>query len=126
MKATKHVLPVLAVLFAGCARSHSPTMAGGKPVSHWVEELQNRDAKARKHAVNKLGNVGTNDSAALPAILSALTDRDPAVRAEAILATMKCGQSAKEAIPVLAQLQKTDRDSRVREYAGKALEKLQQ
>jgi hypothetical protein len=102
-----------------------PSMAGGKPVSAWVEALRSPDARVRKHAVDKLGNVGSSDSAALPAILTALKDVDAEVRCEAILALMKCGAEAREAASQLTELSRRDRSARVRDYADRALRKLQ-
>jgi HEAT repeat protein len=115
---------VLTVAACGCGRA-TPTLAGGKPVSHWVEALQSPDHTARKHAVTRLGNVGRADPEAFPALLGALKDRDAAVRREAILAVMKAGPDAKEAVPVLTELQQKDRDSQVRTSAARALTAIQ-
>lgn len=111
------------VLSTGC-REAAPTMAGGKPVSHWVQALKDPNAKIRKRAAFKLGNVGPADPTVLPALLEALRDNDASVRSQAILAIVKFGPQAKAAIPVLAELQQRDRDAQVRTYAAKALEKL--
>src|SRR5438046_8548903 len=74
---------LLAVASSGCSRPQ-PTLAGGKPVSHWVEALQSPDAKLRKEAAFKLGNVGATDPTAFPALVGALKGRDAAVRCEAV------------------------------------------
>lgn len=118
-------LTILLGLWCGGCGKAPPTLAGGKPVSYWIAALQDADAKVRKKAAFKLGNVGTADPAALPALIGALDDRDAAVRREAILALVKFGPAAKEAIPALTALQHKDRDAQVRAYASKALEKLQ-
>jgi HEAT repeat protein len=99
-------------------------MAGGQSVAHWVQELKNADPKARRYAVEKLGNVGAQDPTVLPALRDALEDSDARVRAEAIVALMKCGKAAKEAIPTLLEMQTKDSSTLVREYAGRALTKL--
>jgi HEAT repeat protein len=114
------LLVVVAAGLSGCGTA-APTLAGGKPVSYWIEALQSPDAATRKHAVAKLGNVGNADPTAFPAVLEALRDRDAAVRREAILAVMKFGRAAQEAIPRLAEMQQKDRDSQVRTYATRAL-----
>lgn len=116
---------VMAAWACGCAGETRPTMAGGKPVTHWVEELKGPDPKHRKEAVEKLGNVGPSDPAAFPAVCGALKDADPGVRCEAVLAVLKFGDAAREAIPTLADLRDHDRDRKVRTYATKALELLQ-
>ena len=86
--------------------------------------MQSADPKTRRHAIEKLGNVGPENPAILPALRDALADRDPQVRAEAIVALMKCGKAASEAVPTLYELQTKDSSPLVREYASKALAKL--
>jgi HEAT repeat protein len=117
----------LAFLLAGilgCGRME-PTLAGGKPVSHWLESMHSPDAALRKKAVMKLGNVGPTDPAVKPVLLEALKDRDAGVRKEAIAALMKYGADAKEALPTLAEMAKKDVNGEVRESAGKAVTRLQ-
>ena len=115
---------VLATLVCGCGEKR-PTLAGGKPVSYWVEAVKGSDAKLRKTAVFKLGNVGPADPAAFPTVAAALADRDPAVRCEAILAVLKFGDQARDAESRLAEMEKQDKDAKVRTSAAKALQKLQ-
>ena len=120
----RYFLFILIVLLGGCSKAE-PTLAGGKPVSHWVQALQSPDARLRKQAAYKLGNVGPADPTALPALIGALKDRDAWVRREAILAVLKCGPAARDAIPALTDLQKNASDASTRASATKALEKLQ-
>jgi HEAT repeat protein len=117
------VVICLAIFVIGCGRSE-PVLSGGKPVGYWVEALRGPDAKLRKQAAAKLGNAGAGDAAVLPALREALKDRDAAVRREAILALLKCGPAAGEAVPELAALRQGDRDPRVRSYAARAVEAL--
>src|SRR5437588_5142509 len=117
-------LLLLAVVVSGCGKAE-PTLAGGKPVGYWVQALKDPDARLRKKAAFKLGNVGPADATALPALVEALSDPDAHVRSEAILALVKFGPAAKDARPVLAQLRQRDPSVQVRTQAGKALEKLQ-
>jgi HEAT repeat protein len=114
-------LTTIAAAVAVCGCSATPTLAGGKPVHYWVEALQSADASTRKNAVSKLGNVGRADPEAFPALLGALKDRDPGVRREAILAVMKTGPDAVEAVPMLTEMQQADPDAQVRNFAGRAL-----
>jgi HEAT repeat protein len=116
---------LLLVICGGCGPK-PPTLAGGKPVQHWVETLEHStDVKQRKEAAFKLGNVGTAEPAAFPALVAALKDSDAKVRCEAILALLKFGAEAQDAVPVLTELRELDADSKVRTYAERALEKLQ-
>ena len=117
-------IPILCcLLFLGCGKT-APTLAGGKPVSHWVQALHDPNVKIRKEAALKLGNVGTADPAAIPALIEALKDRDASVRSEAILGLVKSGPDAAAARPALEDLQKNDRDTKVRSYAARGLEKI--
>ena len=61
--------------------------------------------------------------AAWPALMEAVKDPDAKVRGEAILALLRLGPAAKEAIPILSEAQK-DKDGQVRMYAAKALAKI--
>src|SRR5947209_3679623 len=115
---------LLSMAVAGCGAAR-PTLAGGKPVSHWTEALRDPDPRVRKEAAAKLGNVGPADPSALAALTGALKDADAAVRREVILALVKCGPAAREAVPALEELRRHDRDPQVRAYAGRALEKIQ-
>jgi HEAT repeat protein len=120
----RFLILALALLLGGCGKA-APTQAGGKPVSFWVQALQQPNAKLRKTAVFKLGNVGPADPAALPAVLGALRDPDPIVRCEAILAVMKFGSAAKEAVPLLTDIRQHDPHAKARDYATKALDKIE-
>jgi HEAT repeat protein len=117
------VVGILSVFLGGCRRAE-PTLVGGKPVNYWVQALQDPDAKLRKKAAFKLGNVGAADPAVVPTLILAVKDRDAGVRAEAILALLKIGPAVPEAIPAFLEAQK-DRDANVRSSAAKALEKIQ-
>jgi HEAT repeat protein len=123
----RRVLLVVAVgliaCLSGCGEAQ-PLTAGGKPVSHWVQALQGPDAKARKKAATELGNVGSADPAAVPALAGALKDRDAGVRAEAALALLRIGPAAREAVPALEEAAQKDREAKVRDYAARALEKV--
>jgi HEAT repeat protein len=107
----------------GCGKK-PPLVAGGQPVSYWVDALQSPDARLRKQAALKLGNIGPSDSAVVPALIGALHDADTAVRCEAILSMLKLGPDARDAVPALTEVQEKDRDPKVRAYAAKALDKL--
>jgi HEAT repeat protein len=94
-------------------------------VRHWIKALHEPDAKLRKEAAFKLGNLGLTDPApVVSALTAALKDADGPVRCEAILALVKCGPAAKGAIGELTQSQRKDRDARVRDFAARALEKI--
>jgi HEAT repeat protein len=114
----------LALLLSGCGQS-PPLTVRGKPVSHWVQALENPDARVRRKAVGALGNVGAADAQVVPALVRAVKDRDARVRAAAVLALLKIGPEAREAVPALTAARR-DRDAQVRAYAAKALAKVQE
>jgi vesicle coat complex subunit len=117
------VTVAIAVCASGC-HDPQPTLSGGKPVSHWVEALRHPDAKVRKEAAFKLGNVGSSDPLVVPALIEALKDLDAGVRREAILALVKCESDNRNAESALQNLRDHDPDPEVRGYAAKALVKL--
>jgi HEAT repeat protein len=119
------ILVIFAIVFSGCTNKSAPILAGGKPVDEWVRALSAPDAKLRKKAADKLGNVGASDPAVVAALCGALQDKDADVRCEAILALVKCGPAAKDAVEPLKSMGRLDHDPRVRNYAIKALAKLE-
>jgi len=119
----KFCVLVLAGMLAGCGASQ-PTTIHGQAVSYWVQALQDHDTRARKKAVEALGNVGAADPAAIPALIGALKDNDAGVRAAATLALLKIGPAAQDATDALTEAQK-DKDQKVRDLAAKALQRIQ-
>src|SRR5713101_4928736 len=104
---------ILLIALSGCSQTQPTTR-----VRHWVEALGAADAKLRKEAAFKLGNLGPTDSAVvLPALIGALKDADAQVRCEAILALLKCGPEAREAVAALTEVRGHDADAKVRDYA---------
>jgi HEAT repeat protein len=119
------LLSAIALLsLIGCNTGPTPPNTEAR-VRHWIEALHKPDAKLRKEAAFKLGNLGLTDPASVvPALMTALKDAEASVRCEAILALVKCGPAAKEAAARLTNIQKTDEDARARDYAAKALSKI--
>jgi vesicle coat complex subunit len=118
-------LAVLTPGMIGCGKAKPPLLAGGKSVDHWVAALADSEVKVREEAVTKLGNVGTSDPAAIPALITALKDKNAEVRREAIFALTKSGNVAHDAVEPLTELQQHDQDPKVRELAAKGLKRLQ-
>jgi HEAT repeat protein len=122
MKVLAVSLLAIAVL-PGCG-SRTPPLSGGKPASYRLAALQDGDAKVRQKAVTKLGNAGDTDPAVFPALLEAIKDTDACVRRASVLALMKFGPDAKQAVPMLTDVQRNDQDAEVRAFARKALARL--
>jgi HEAT repeat protein len=119
------IVALCAIGMIGCGKAR-PTLAGGKPLSHWIEAAQNPDAETRRQALFKLGNAGPADAEVLPTLMRALGDVDPGVRSEAILALVKMGPQSKKAIAVLTEMREQDSDGTVRYHAAKAVEMIAQ
>jgi HEAT repeat protein len=118
------LLSGLAICLAGCGKSKPELKSvSGQPLSHWLEVLKGGDLSQRNRAVDALGNVGAADPAVMPALIEALDDRSPEVRAKAALALLKSGPAAHSAV---AALTKATRDpvAHVRQSAQQALDKI--
>jgi HEAT repeat protein len=115
------LIAILLLSLIGCGKAPPPMTR----VNHWLETLRAPDAKLRKEAAFKLGNLGLTDTdSVVPALIASLKDADARVRCEAILALLKCGPAAAEAVPTLVELRQRDPNAQVRRYADKAVEKL--
>jgi HEAT repeat protein len=114
-------LVALMIAFCGCGQS-LPPLAGAK----WAVALRDSNARVRRKAAFTLGNIGPCDSAVLPALVAALEDTDAGVRRQTIVALLKYGPAGRQALPVLAKLKQKDPDTKVRQYAARAVEQLSQ
>ncbi len=110
----------------GCAKSPELLSVSGKPIEFWLDALKapSTDAKQRLKAVHALSNVGPAHPQAIPALIDALEQTDPAVRDEVVLALLKIGPSAKESLVVLERVSQSDKDTQVRDLAEKAIKAI--
>lgn len=115
---------IVGLLLPACGKT-PPPQAAGKPIAHWLEAAKNTDPTVRTEAVIKLGNIGSTDSRALPALIGSLSDSAVAVRHAAIAALIKYGSSGRAAIPALSTVRDSDPDPALRELASKAVAHLQ-
>jgi len=116
---------VASIAVSGCHRGTESALAGGKSVAARLQALNDSNPKIRREAAEKLGNVGPSDAQVVPALRTALADKDARVRSAAILALVKCGDTAPPTLSVLSDLQSKDPDRQVREYAKEAVSALQ-
>jgi HEAT repeat protein len=93
-------------------------------VSSWVAELDDPKPQVRRLAVLKLGNVGDSDLAAAEGLARALNDSDVLVRRDAVHAVVKLKQPSDVIIARLREMNRTDPDATVRDFATRALNKL--
>jgi hypothetical protein len=115
------IVSLVALWLAGCNKETPPVLAGGKPIEHWVAASRDPNEKVRKQAIQKLGNAGNSDPAVLPVLVAALKDASPGIRREAIIAIVKYGPGAEQAIDALKTVASTDADPRIRGYAAQAV-----
>jgi HEAT repeat protein len=122
----KRLFLLLGLAAVGCGGPTVPTAKyfAGQPVSHWLEEARSQDPKARKRAVEVLGNVGPADPAAIPALIAVLQDKDATVRDAAVLGLSKIGPDAAAALPAVRGLT-DDKDPAVRKHARAAVGQIE-
>jgi len=118
------LIVVVAVGLTSCARKSGPVTAGGRPAAEWAADLGSADAAVRKKAARELGRIGAADPAAVPALIRALKDKDAGVREAAVLALLAIGPPAAEAGPALTEVRDRDPVPKVRQEAGKAVERV--
>ena len=118
------IVLLMVLCLSACGKS-PPPQAGGRPISHWLEAIHDPDQRVRTEAALKLGNVGSADSRALPALISALDDSEASVRRAAIQGLVKFGTAAKGAVPRLKEIRESDANAGLREFAGEVLPHLE-
>lgn len=118
-------LSILILLGIGCSRTDGPNekFFNGHTVEHWLDAIKSPEPKTRKKAADVLGNVGSVDPRAIPALIEALKDRDAKVRDAAVLGISKIGTLAIAAESALEDATK-DKDATVRTHATTALERI--
>jgi HEAT repeat protein len=116
---------LMAAAAPGCGRTEQgPRLAGGREVRSWVAELRDPKPRVRRQAVLKLGNVGDDDPAVAEGLALALRDPDVLVRRDAVHAAVKLKQPGDDVIARLREMNQTDPDAIVRDFAKRALAKL--
>jgi HEAT repeat protein len=115
---------LIALALTACGKS-TPPQAGGRSIDHWLDAIHDPDAHARTEAALKLGNVGSADARALPALISALDDPQATVRRAAVQGLVKFGPAAKDALPKLNQMHASDADVRLRDFVGEVIPHIQ-
>jgi HEAT repeat protein len=95
-----------------------------KSTDELIADLKSSEEKDRIVAVRLLPQrKGDATSQIVPALITALKDKQGDVRWSAAIGLGSFGEQAKEAIPALQAAQR-DRDARVREAAGVALSRI--
>ncbi len=117
----------MAAVAAGCGGDErAPLQAGGREVKSWVAALRDPKPRVRREAVLKLGNVGDADPTAAEGLALALRDSDVLVRRDAVHAVVKLKQPNEDMVARLREMNGSDPDPTVRDFAKRALAKLGQ
>ncbi len=105
---------------AGCGDlGREEATLDGFTTSDWIEKAQSEDAEARREAVQKLGELGPDESdKTVPALMQALKDGDVEVRFYAVNSLGQLGPKAKRASSALGRAI-NDKDKRVSKAAMK-------
>lgn len=122
---------ILTVLFGlpGVGSTQNPKPAPsepqykGKPSSHWIKRLADKDPIVRREAMLAVTALGADAVAALPAVLRGLDDDDTIVREHSLEALAAIGPPAKDAVPVLTRAL-ADKDTVYRDKAIRALDAI--
>ena len=92
---------LLALVAASCSSEPSES---GKPLSYWVERLNDRDPHSRKAALGTIGLMGPTARSALPAIQTAIDDPEGSVGCEALMTYQIVSKDTLDWAPVLRAL----------------------
>jgi hypothetical protein len=93
----------------------------GKPVSYWIERLENGAAKERMLASHALARIGMDARNAAPALTKALRDSNEHVRRNAANALSHFGAASRIAVTNLTAALGAKTDADLRQYAARAL-----
>jgi HEAT repeat protein len=95
----------------------------GRSLSSWVADLKALAPYTRNAAAYAIGGMGPAAKAAVPALIAALEDPEPAVRFPVCIALREIGPEAREAVPALTKAL-DDRNDDVAAMARKAIIKI--
>jgi vesicle coat complex subunit len=122
MSRRKSYLLIAGLLLLGVAfyfTQHRP-----QSTEHLLGDLESKDEGDRIRAARLLPGRTEEAARIVPALIEALHDKEGDVRRSAALGLGSFGEQAKEAVPALQHSALRDRDTRVREAAVKALNRI--
>jgi hypothetical protein len=107
------------------AASKEP-VAVGRTLSQWVVDLQEAAApQSRNAAAYEISGMGPAAAPAVPALITALDDPDPAVRFPVTVALGEIGPAAKAAVPRLKKMMEEEMNDEIAAAAKRALRRIQ-
>jgi HEAT repeat protein len=118
-------MAVAAMIFAAPAAAQREPTFQDRPLRAWVAELKAQAPQTRSAAAYAISSMGPSGKAAVPALIEALGDSEPAVRFPVCVALREIGPAASAAVPKLEELKENDRNDDVAFMAKKALRAIQ-
>jgi len=107
------------------AASKEP-VADGRTLSQWVVDLKEAAApQTRNAAAYEISGMGPAAAPAVPALITALDDPDPAVRFPVTVALGEIGPAAKAAVPRLKKMMEEEMNDEIAAAAKRALRRIQ-
>src|SRR5215510_6936966 len=88
------------------------------PTEQLIQQLQDKDKRARLAAINELTKLGEKANSAIPALTPLLKDQDALIRSTAAFAIGKIGGDLTSVIPILIELLSDQNEGVRRDAAG--------
>jgi HEAT repeat protein len=123
-------LSLLFLLATGSAFAQSPSgakepVSKGRPLSEWIADLKGAAPSTRNAAAYEIASMGPAAAAAVPALIEALGDPDPAVRFPVTVALGEMGPAAKAAVPRLQQMMFEEINDEITAGARRAIRRIE-
>src|SRR3954449_13259169 len=118
-------LAAAALLLAAPAAAQQEPSFQDRPLRAWVAELKAPAPQTRSAAAYSISSMGPSAKSAVPALIEALGDSEPAVRFPVCVALREIGPAAATAVPKLTEVRDNDRNDDVAFMAKKALRTIQ-
>lgn len=97
----------------------------GRPLSEWIADLKAAAPSVRNAAAYEIASMGPAAKAAVPALIEALDDPDPAVRFPVTVALGEIGADAAAAVPRLQQMMFDEINDEIAAGARRAIRHIQ-
>lgn len=97
----------------------------GRPLSEWIADLKAAAPSVRNAAAYEIASMGSSAKAAVPALIEALDDPDPAVRFPVTVALGEIGPGAEAAVPRLQKMMFEEINDEIAAGARRAIRHIQ-
>ncbi|HEY9507098.1 MAG TPA: HEAT repeat domain-containing protein [Gemmatimonadales bacterium] len=97
----------------------------GRPLSEWIADLKAAAPATRNGAAYEIAGLGPAAKPAVPALIAALDDPDPAVRFPVTVALGEIGPDAADAVPRLKQMMAEEFNDEIAAAARRAIRHIQ-